>query len=96
MLIYNSAKDYYYTSANAEDGKAYVTHIIEGDYYNKSQTLSVRDLEDDIISITIHEYHTDRETMKTTEDLPSEHGNLFVTREHALEFANAIIEALGK
>jgi hypothetical protein len=92
MLVYNSATDYYFS--NSDSGKGYVTHIIEGEFYNKSQTLRVRDLQDDVISITLHEFYTDRETNEVTDDLPSEHGNLFVTREHALEFANAIIEAL--
>lgn len=94
MLIYNSPTDYYYSSSDS--GKGYVTHIIEGEFYNKSQTLKVRDLEDDVISITIHEYYIDRETNQPTDDLPGEHGNLFVTREHALEFANAIISAFTK
>lgn len=92
MLVYNSPTDYYYSSSDS--GKGYVTHIIEGEFYNKSQTLKVRDLQDDVISVTVHEYYTDSKTNEPTDDIPSEHAIIFVTREHALEFANAIIEAL--
>jgi hypothetical protein len=92
MLVYNSPTDYYYSISDS--GKGYVTHIIEGEFFNKSQTLKVRDLEDDIICVTINQFFTDRESGEIMEDMPGEHGNLFVTREHALEFANAIIEAL--
>lgn len=94
MLIYNSPTDYYY--GTVDSGKGYVGHCVEGEHFTKTQALTARDLGDDVVSITLHQYTIDNDTHEVVELAGDEYATLYVTREHALEFANRIIQALGE
>ena len=92
MLVYKSETEVYRTHSDSGYGSVSFSEV--GNVYTKNRELSVRDLGDDIVSITIHQYFYNNETNKTEDFGCDEYGNLFVSREHALEFANSIIEAL--
>ena len=94
MLVYKSETELYRT--NSEDGHGSVDFSVIGGTYTKTLSASVRDIGDDIISLTVQQYFYDNTTNEFDDFGCSEYGNIFISREHALEFANIIIETLGK
>lgn len=94
MLVYKSENDVY--RFGSELGSGYVARSIIRDNYTDNIETRVSDLGDDIVSITLHRFFYNNITNEAEDFGLDTYENLFVSREHALEFANIIIETLGK